>query len=150
MWELALFLFAFSLRLFHILQIHDTVIFQNPVVDGRFYYLWAQGIASGDWIGQQVFVLNPGYAYFLAAIFKLHRVGTLAPALVQAALGAASCVIVYRIGAALCDHRAALIAAALAATYPVAIVYDGLLATAAVVDFLNVLALHLLLAARRR
>jgi tetratricopeptide (TPR) repeat protein len=147
--ELAVFLFAFALRLLHLLQIRDTAIFQNPVVDGRFYYLWAQEIARGDWVGHQVFVLNPGYAYFLAAVFKAHAVGTLAPVLIQAALGAAACVMVYRLGAALCDARAALVAAALAALYPVSIVYDGLLATAAIIDFLNLSALALLIAAKK-
>ena len=148
--ELAVFVFAFALRLLHLLQIRDTAIFQNPVVDGRFYFLWAQEIARGEWIGQQVFVLNPGYAYFLAAIFKAHQAGIMASALIQAALGAASCVMVYRLGARLYDPRAALAAAALAALYPVSIVYDGLLATAAVIDFLNLLAMSLLLAAKKR
>lgn len=41
----------------------------HPQVDEGSYDRWAQRIAGGDWIGDEVFFQEPGYAYGLAAVY---------------------------------------------------------------------------------
>jgi tetratricopeptide (TPR) repeat protein len=145
----AIVLLALSLRLAHVMEMRESLVFQNPVLDGRFYHLWAQQILSGTASGNSVFVLNPGYAYFLAALYRVFHASVSVPVVVQCVFGAASCLLVHRLGALLFDRKTALLAAALAAVYPVSILYDGLLVTAGIVVLLNLLAISLLLTLRR-
>lgn len=42
-----------------------------PVIDERSYDAWAQEIAAGDWLGDEVFFQEPLYPYFLGAIYGL-------------------------------------------------------------------------------
>ena len=68
----------------------------------------------------------PGYPVFLAACYRPLGPSFLVARLVQAALGAASCVLVYLLGRRIFNRGTGLIAAAIAAVYPFFVFYTGL------------------------
>ena len=109
---------ALALRLIYLAQLSETPLFQVLIGDGRQYDIWAQQIASGEWLGRDVFYQTPLYPYFLAVLYKVFGHHLLAVRLVQAALGAASCVFLGLAGRAFFNERTGLIAAAFLAVYP--------------------------------
>ena len=64
----AIFIVAFSLRLVYVWQIRYSALFSMLMGDARGYDTWAQRIASGDWIGHDVFYQAPLYPYFLGIV----------------------------------------------------------------------------------
>ena len=62
---------AFLLRSLYIWQIADAPFFELRIGDGEAYHLWAQRIAAGDWLGQDVFYQAPLYPYFLAVVYRI-------------------------------------------------------------------------------
>ncbi len=73
-----IFCAALGIRLLFYAAIRDTFLFNNPILDAKYYFDWAGAIARGDWFssGQGVFRMSPGYSYFLALVFARTR-GTL-------------------------------------------------------------------------
>ena len=63
--SVALFLLAVSLRLMHVAAMDRYLDFHHPVLDARYFDLWARRLAAGDWLGHDVFFVDPLYAYFL-------------------------------------------------------------------------------------
>jgi tetratricopeptide (TPR) repeat protein len=129
-WRVALALVAtgaLALRLIYLAQLSETPLFQVLIGDGRQYDSWARQIASGEWLGRDVFYQTPLYPYFLAVLFKVFGHHLLAVRVVQAALGAASCVLLGLAGRAFFNERTGLIAAAFLAVYPPSLFFDGLI-----------------------
>ncbi len=122
-----IFFLALTLRLIHLFEIRRAPFFNLLIGDGRAYDLWAQRIAAGDWIGQDVFYQAPLYAYFLGAIYTLAGRDLLVVRLVQAVMGSAACVLVAAAGARLFSRRAGLAAGLILAVYAPAIFFDGLI-----------------------
>jgi len=118
---------AFALRAGHLFALRDSPFFTVLVGDGRQYDAWAQRIAAGDWIGRDVFYQSPLYPYFLAVIFKLSGHHLFIVRLLQAAMGACSCVLLGFAARRFVGPAAALAAAGLLAIYPPAIFFDGLI-----------------------
>ena len=95
------------------------------VGDGVAYDAWARALAGGDWLGREVFYQAPLYPYFLGAVYALVGPSLLAARLVQAAIGAAGCLLVACAGKRWFDRRSGLAAGWLVALYPPAIFFDG-------------------------
>jgi 4-amino-4-deoxy-L-arabinose transferase-like glycosyltransferase len=133
---LAIALVALAVRLVHLWQIHDTPAFAHPVVDGVAYDAWAQAIAGGDWIGTEVFYQAPLYPYVLATIYAAVGRDLAAVRIVQAVLGAASCILLGAAGTRFFDRRVGLAAALLLAVWPSAVFADGLIQKSALDVFL--------------
>jgi 4-amino-4-deoxy-L-arabinose transferase-like glycosyltransferase len=137
-WPLAIFTLAFVLRVF-------LLAFVNPdPSDGRYddsvwYDSSARSIAAGDgytwdptvWVfqdGAAVYpgetdtapsaVWPPGYPAFLAAVYKLTGGSLIAAKLANAALAAASAVLVYLIARRVFDERSGVIAGVITALFP--------------------------------
>nr|MDQ3421540.1 hypothetical protein [Acidobacteriota bacterium] len=55
----ALFAVAMAVRLLHVWAIHSTPFFDVLLGDARGYDAWAQRLASGDWVGTDVFYQAP-------------------------------------------------------------------------------------------
>src|SRR5207244_8424594 len=86
--------------------------------DMHVYDDWAQRILSGQFTDHLAFYGLPGYAYLLAALYKLAGYGPFVPALLQALLDAATAVLIYKISVAIfsgtgmrCAQIAGLVAA---------------------------------------
>jgi tetratricopeptide (TPR) repeat protein len=118
---------AFVLRLVYLAELRHTPLFAVIIGDARQYDAWAQQIAGGQWIGKQGFYQTPLYPYLLAVSFKVFGHHVIVVRVIQAALGAASCVLLGLAGRLWFDLRVGLIAAALLAIYPPSIFFDGLI-----------------------
>jgi len=117
---------AFVIRAVYLFELRDTPLFAVLIGDGKQYDSWARQIAAGQWLGTEVFYQTPLYPYFLAVIFKLAGHSLLTVRLVQALLGAASCVLLGLAARRWFNQKTALVAAAMLAIYPPAIFFDGL------------------------
>jgi len=89
---------AFLIRLVYLFEIRDFALFDYLISDGRRYDEWAQEIAGGDWLGSEVFYQAPLYPYFLGALQVLFGRDLFWIRIVQIALGAASCGLLFLAG----------------------------------------------------
>jgi len=94
-------------------------------MDALYHVEWARALARGDEFQPGPFFRAPGYPWFLAAWTRIFGDDLLAPRLVQAAIGAGSCALVYALGARLFDRRTGLAAAAISAVYAMLVYFDG-------------------------
>ena len=67
---LIVFLAAFLVRLGGALELGSGPVGQVLLGDGRQYDLWAQRLAAGDWLGDEVFYQAPLYPYFLGVLYQ--------------------------------------------------------------------------------
>ena len=95
--------------------------------DARRYDAWAMEIASGDWIGQDVFYQAPLYPYFLGSLYAIAGHSLLMVRVCQAVIGTTACVLLALAARRLYSERAGLIAGLGLALYAPAIFSDGLL-----------------------
>ncbi len=122
-----IFFGALAIRLLHLWQMRGTPYFSTLMGDARGYDQWAQRLATGDWVGTDVFYQAPLYPYFLGAIYAVAGHDLMAVRLVQAALGSVSAVLVAWAVARLVSTRAGIVAGGLLAVYAPAIFFDGLI-----------------------
>jgi len=123
----ALFAVAMAVRLLHVWAIHSTPFFDVLLGDARGYDAWAQRLASGDWVGTDVFYQAPLYPYFLGVLYALAGRDLLMVRVVQAAVGAAAAVVLASAGTRLFSRPVGLIAGFGLALYAPAIFFDALL-----------------------
>jgi tetratricopeptide (TPR) repeat protein len=160
---LLIFVTAMTIRFVYFAQIKNDFFFQTPYLDAQYYDNWAKEIvSSGDWLsrGRGVFVISPGYSYFLAVIYRLFGSDTSQVVVVQLLIGSISCVLVFLIARKAATFRPdsfgesrnnksvdipATISALLAAAYGISLFYEGLLVKASLINFLNLLMLYLLI-----
>ena len=116
-----------ALRLLHITAIRDTAFFDVLTGDARSYDLWAQRLASGDWIGSDVFYQAPLYPYFLGGLYALLGRDLLMVRVIQAMVGSAAVVLLASAGERLFSRRVGLAAGLALALYAPAIFFDALL-----------------------
>jgi 4-amino-4-deoxy-L-arabinose transferase-like glycosyltransferase len=121
------FFVALAFRLIHLWQIRRAPFFELLIGDARAYDIWAQRIAAGDWIGQEVFYQAPLYAYFLGVIYRVigHDLAVVRP--IQCVLGSAACVLVAAAGTRFISRPVGLAAGLMLALYAPAIFFDGLI-----------------------
>jgi tetratricopeptide (TPR) repeat protein len=130
-WErlgwLLIIVLALALRLVHTFGILDNPFVLHPRLDELFHDRWGESIARGNVLGDTVFFRAPLYPYFLGILYWVFGHSVLIPRFVQALLGTGSVFLVYLLGRRLFGYYAGIMAAFLAATYPVLIFYEGTL-----------------------
>ena len=114
---------ALAIRVICVFELRGSPFISVLIGDSLQYDTWARQIASEDWLGREVFYQSPLYPYLLAVLYST-GLDTFSVRLLQAALGAASCVILAMAGQRFFDPRAGLVAGALLAIYPPAIFHD--------------------------
>jgi tetratricopeptide (TPR) repeat protein len=112
-----LFAAALALRLAYVASIRDTYFFDHLQTDALRYLHWARLIVEGRAAPAPPFEQAPGYPYFVAAICRVFGPRVTAVAVVQALLGALTCVCIAVAGRGVGGRRAGLIAGVLAAAY---------------------------------
>jgi tetratricopeptide (TPR) repeat protein len=132
---------ALVLRLLHVAHMQSTPMTAVLVGDGRMYDTWARQIATGHWLGSEVFYQSPLYPYVLAAAYRLIGDQVLVIRIVQAVLGACSCALLGLAGRRFFSATAGLVAAAMLAVYAPAIFFDGLVQKSSLDLFLATLLL---------
>ena len=119
-------LLALVLRLLYLGESASSPFFTSPVVDARTYVDEALALAGGAWAGPPgPFWQPPLYPYLLGFIFKVCGENYYAPRLLQALLGAASCVLLWCIGRRIFPPPIALGAGLAAAAYGPLIYFGG-------------------------
>jgi len=137
-------LLALVVRVGYLAELNGSPFLSVLLGDSRQYDAWAQQIAGGQWVGTEIFYQTPLYPYWLAVIFSIagHNLGLVR--LIQAILGAASCLLLGLAGRRFFSDRVGVIAALLLAVYPPAFFFDGLIQKSSLDIFLVTLALALL------
>ena len=139
-----LFASALLVRLVHLAIIRPGPLFRYLFIDSEFYDAVGRRLAEGQGFPEGVFFMNVLYGVFLGGVYSVfggEEGGRLAALAIQAVLGAGSCVLVARLGAALDRPREGLAAGILLAVYGPAIFYDGALLTPSLLLFLTTAAL---------
>jgi tetratricopeptide (TPR) repeat protein len=139
---IAIFLVALAVRLIHVWQIRKAPFFDVLMGDSRGYDEWAQRIAGGEWFGRDVFYQAPLYPYFLGVIYAIAGRSLLALRIVQAIVGASSCVVLAAAARRLFSPTVGLVCGLMLALYAPAIFFDGLLQKSVLDVFFVCLALY--------
>src|SRR6188508_3019854 len=141
---LIIFLVAFAVRLIHIWQLRSTPFFDTLLGDANGYDKWAVRLASGDWIGSDVFYQAPLYPYFLGVVYAIFGRDLLVVRIIQAVIGSASCVLLGLACARFFSKRVGLIAGLALALWAPAVFFDSLLQKAVLDMFFMCLSLCLI------
>ncbi|MGH6689559.1 MAG: tetratricopeptide repeat protein [Vicinamibacterales bacterium] len=123
----AIFAVALAVRLVHVWQIRGAPFFTVLMGDARAYDEWAQQIARGDWLGQDVFYQAPLYPYFLGTLYSIAGRDLLFVRLCQGIVGSLSCVLLGLAGARLISKKVGVVAGLGLALYAPAIFFDALI-----------------------
>lgn len=126
---------ALLCRGIYLAEIRDTPEFTHPGLDAAYHIYWARGLAEGNWNNFQgredpqlyrfPYYRPPGYAFFLALVFRLCGSGPLWPRIFQFALGLGSVLAVSRLSRRLFDDLTAFLAGLGMAVYWIFIYYEG-------------------------
>ncbi|MFH0777158.1 MAG: tetratricopeptide repeat protein [Candidatus Eisenbacteria bacterium] len=137
-------LLAAAVRAVHLAGLHGSVFFKEPILDSMLYDTWARRIASGDWLGHDVYFMGPLYPYFLGIVYTVFGRTPLAASAVQLALGLASILLVFAIARRVAGSGVALLSGVLLAFYGPLLFFDGLLLPEFLGILLNLLWIYLL------
>ncbi len=137
-----LFAAALTVRVAHLAVLRDTPITKHLLIDSKFYDEFARRIASGGGLPDGVFFMNVLYGFFLGLAYEIAGPdgGRSLALVVQCVLGAASCVLLVKLGRVVERPREGLAAGILLAVYGPAIFYDAALLTPSLLLFLTTLA----------
>ena len=118
---------ALGLRLWHVWSISGSPFAGVLLGDAKGYDAWARRLASGQWLGTDVFYQAPLYPYVLGLIYRLLGSSIATARVVQALLGAAACGLLALATRRFFDEVTGLVAGLALALYAPAIFFDGLL-----------------------
>ena len=121
------FLVALAVRLTHLWYLRRAPFFSLLMGDSLAYDTWAQRIASGDWLGTEVFYQAPLYPYLLGIFYRVCDHDLVALRVAQVVIGSAGCSLLTLAGGRLFSARAGLAAGLLLGVFPVAVYFDALL-----------------------
>ncbi|MGB7346894.1 MAG: glycosyltransferase family 39 protein [Pirellulaceae bacterium] len=126
---------GFLLRTANVLMTGTLPTSVNLIGDAAGYWQWAGRIAEGNWYGNETFYQAPLYPYVLA-LLRTIGLGIPGVRMVQSLFGMLSVVLLglsmrHRLG-----DRVSLIGAAMLATFPPAIFYDGIIQKASLAALL--------------
>ncbi len=136
--------FAFLIRLVYLFEIRAFALFDHLISDGRRYDEWAQEIAGGDWLGSEVFYQAPLYPYFLGALQTVMGRDLFWIRIVQIALGAASCGLLFLAGRNFFSKAVGITSGLILAVYAPGIFSDGIFQKTVLDQFLICAMLFLL------
>lgn len=137
--ELILFAAALALRLLYLAQSADMPSFEMPLVDSEVYDRAARALAGGEGFSEAFFYQPFFYPFFLGLVYLLAGASVVAAKLVQAVLGATTCVLVAGLGTRLLDRRTGLVAGAITAVYGPLLFFEAELLAAGWAAFWSVL-----------
>jgi len=116
-WGFAIFVVALIVRIIYLLQSSDNPTFFTPIIDSGTYHELAQAMARGEHVGARLFWQPLFYPLFLSLIYGHLGTGIWGVKILQALLGAGTCVLVYVTGGTAFTPRAGRIAGFLVAFY---------------------------------
>ncbi|MBU2446081.1 MAG: glycosyltransferase family 39 protein [Bacteroidetes bacterium] len=120
-------LFGFLIRITCVLELSSTPFFSNLFSDSKIYHDWAVKIASGEWVGKDVFFMSPAYPYFLAIIYSIFGQSFLLVGIIQVLFSSINIFIIYLIGRNFHSSKVGYISALITAVYGPLIFYSALI-----------------------
>lgn len=147
---LFIFLLAFLIRLVYFFEIKNTFLSNFLILDSYYYDNWARDIASGHWIGSEVFYGMPFYAYALGLFYSLLGHSLILVKFIQFIVGSISPVLIYLIAEKYFNKSIARISALISLSYGMFIFYEGELVDSSFAIFLYLSTFYLLLSANTR
>ncbi len=145
-WILAILALALLVRVAYIVEIRDHPLMTTATGDPLVYDLRALEIAEGKLAGDDVFFhSSPLYPYVLAFVYAVFGHSYLAVRIVQAIVGAASCLLIFSIARRLLGRRPGILAGLIAAFYVPFVFFDSELLMITFVILFALLAVRLLL-----
>ncbi|MFT4539471.1 MAG: 4-amino-4-deoxy-L-arabinose transferase-like glycosyltransferase [Planctomycetota bacterium] len=144
-WLIGIFLIAWLPRHLTVVQYEaEHPMAGYPVIDEAAYDDWAMRLASGDWLGDEVFFQEPLYAYSLGVIYAVCGHSPPIVRRLQAILGALTAALVALLAAELFGRVTAHIAGIAFALYSPAWLFCALLLKPVAVMFVLVMLAWLL------
>lgn len=135
---------ALTIRLVHLWLMRDSPYFDVLLGDANGYDAWAQRIARGEWIGSEVFYQAPLYPYFMGLVYTAVGHSPMAVRIVQAFLGAGSCVFLGLAAHRFFSRGTGLAAGLGLAVYAPAVFFDALIQKSVLDVFFVALSLWLI------
>jgi 4-amino-4-deoxy-L-arabinose transferase-like glycosyltransferase len=146
-----IFLVALAVRGIYLVEMRSSPTFEILLIDEESYDLKAREmVETGDWIGDKVYYQDPFYPVFLAFVYEVFGHAPFAARVIQALIGAFTCLLIYSLASRLFDRRTGLVAGLLAALYKPFFFHETLIIKSSFVLFFIILTLWLLLEARQR
>lgn len=144
-----LFALAIVIRVIYLLEYRfHSPFYDFLLLDSEVYTRGAKAIASGDWLGSEVFYGAPLYPYLLAVIYRFLSDEYLLVHLLQSGIGLLSLWLLYSIARRAFNRRTGLIAVVVALFYPTLIFYETKIMATTVSVFLSLLVILWLLKTR--
>ncbi|MCX6831887.1 MAG: tetratricopeptide repeat protein [candidate division Zixibacteria bacterium] len=138
------FAVAFLPRLFHLLSIQASPLFNYLAPDPLSYYQLASKLAAGQTVGDAILFRAPLYPYLLALYYWVFGQALFMPLLLQSILGAFACVMVYIIARRYYANKIAITAGLATALCGPLIFFGGELLPFTLALTLNLIAIWLL------
>lgn len=120
-----LFLAAFATRVLYVMLLRDHPRFNAPAMDAGYHLAWARALAEGTEFRDGPLFRAPLYPILLAAFLKLTGGSLLGVRILQAALGALSAVLTYRLGRRVAGEAPARIGGTLVAVAWTLVSFDA-------------------------
>ena len=146
-WMVLIWVVALAVQILYLSEGGRDPSFFEPVIDAAMYDKLARSIASGELLPDGAFWQPPLYQYFLGGIYFLFGPHILAAKIIQALIGATSCLLTFLIGKRLFSRSVGVISGLIMAFYGPMIFFNGQLLSTGPEVFLDLLALRLFLAA---
>ena len=116
LWAAAIFAISLALRLAYFFQVKANFPgWDSPTIDPLYHDLWAKQIAAGDLLGSGPFFRAPFYAYFLGLIYAIFGASLAAAKIIQHALGALTCSVIFLFADRYFGRKVAILTAILTA-----------------------------------
>ncbi len=116
---------AILIRLAYFAEYRHSPFFDFLHLDPLYYFEWATRIASGEWIGREVFEQSPLYPYLLALYVGIFGQDLTLLRLIHFAIGSATAVLTCVLAARLFGRSAGICAGLLAAFYGPLLFFEG-------------------------
>jgi tetratricopeptide (TPR) repeat protein len=136
---------ALVVRIVYLVDIADSIYLKLPVLDSCWYHTKALDVLGGDYLAAGASFRMPLYVYFLAGCYAAFGRSPAGPLIIQAFLGAASCLLVYLIAKRLFGIIAGAAAGFAFAFYRMAVYSDGEILPTTLYMFLVLAAVWMLL-----
>ncbi len=144
----AVFLAALGIRFAYLAQIAGSPFFDFLHLDPLYYHEWALRIASGDWLGGEVFEMSPLYSYLMALHIALLGDDLWTLRIIQMTIGSFTCALTCLLGERLFDRATGILAGLGCALYGPFLFYEGQVMKEFLTPFLGTAALLAALAPR--
>ncbi len=123
---LIIILAGFILRLIYLIETENSPFITNLYSDSKIYFDWAKNIStSGNWLGDKIFFMSPGYPYFLAVIFSFFGNSITLIRIIQVIISSLNILVIFYIARYMFTRNTAFLAATISAIYSIFIFYSG-------------------------